>query len=117
MSSPQRLSVTDDDGVTVVRFAERRILDAANIEELGEDLFRLVEQDHRRKLLINFSDVEFLSSAALNKLIMLDKKIKGIGGKLVLTDLRPEIHEVFTITRLDQLFAIRETQAEGKALL
>lgn len=110
MTSQQRLEVSAVDDITVVRFVDRRILDANSIEELGDELFALVEKQPEPKLLINFTDVEFLSSAALNKLIILDKKVKTNSGKLVLSDLRPEINEVFTITRLDQLFKIEPSE-------
>ena len=110
MADHRHLDVRDVDGVVIVRFVDNRILDATSIEELGEELFALVEQENCKKLLINFTDVEFLSSAALNKLIILDKKVKSSEGKLILCDLRPEINEVFVITRLDQLFTIKETE-------
>jgi anti-sigma B factor antagonist len=114
MASHHRLEVAEVGDVSVVRFVDRRILDAANIEGLGDELFGLVEAEHRKRLLLNFTGVEFLSSAALNKLIILDKKVKSNGGKLVLSDLRQEIKEVFAITRLDQLFTIADS--EQKAL-
>ena len=95
----------------MVRFQENRILDATYIEELGDELFGLVEQDGCKKLVINFSDVEFLSSAALNKLIILDKKVKANDGILVLCELRQEISEIFSITRLDQLFQIVDSES------
>ena len=57
--------------------------------------------------------MEFLSSAALNKLIILDKKLREGGGKLKLSNLRPEIHEVFMITRLNQLFDIKEDEKDA----
>lgn len=115
MASHHRLDVSEVGGVSVVRFVDRRILDASNIEELGDELFALVEADHLKSLLLNFTGVEFLSSAALNKLIILDKKVKSSGGKLVLCDLRQEIKEVFAITRLDQLFNIANSEQEGLA--
>ncbi|MCA9143513.1 MAG: STAS domain-containing protein [Planctomycetaceae bacterium] len=115
MASHHRLDVSKVGGVSVVRFVDRRILDASNIEELGDELFALVEADHLKNLLLNFTGVEFLSSAALNKLIILDKKVKSSGGKLVLCDLRQEIKEVFAITRLDQLFSISNSEQEGLA--
>lgn len=113
MPNHQRLDVSEVGDVTVVRFVDRRILDATNIEELGGELFGLIEQENRTKLLLNFSDVEFLSSAALNKLIILDKKLREGGGKLKLSNLRPEIHEVFMITRLNQLFDIKEDEKDA----
>ncbi|MBC8351495.1 MAG: STAS domain-containing protein [Planctomycetes bacterium] len=110
MASHHRLDVSEVGEVSVVRFVDRRILDASNIEELGDELFGLVENDGKKNLLLNFTGVEFLSSAALNKLIILDKKVKSNGGKLALCDLRQEINEVFAITRLDQLFTISDSE-------
>jgi anti-sigma B factor antagonist len=117
MVEHRRVEVAPVGEVTVVRFLDRKILDAAKIQELGEELFSLVGYEDRRKLLLNFANVEFLSSAALNKLIILEKKVKADGGRLVLSDLRPEIHEVFVITRLTQLFEIKENEAGGLAAL
>ncbi|MEX0818270.1 MAG: STAS domain-containing protein [Pirellulaceae bacterium] len=113
MASHHRLDVSEVGDVSVVRFTDRRILDAASIEALGDELFELVEVNHLKRLLLNFTGVEFLSSAALNKLIILDKKVKSIGGKLVLCDLRQEIKEVFAITRLDQLFTISDSEKQA----
>ena len=105
-----RLQVTEVGDVTVVRFNDQRILDANTIEELGGELFGLVEDDNLQRLLLDFTSVEFLSSAALNKLIILDKKVKASGGKLKLCSLRPEIAEIFAITRLDKLFDIKQDE-------
>jgi anti-sigma B factor antagonist len=113
MTDHRRLEVSEKGDVTVVRFVDRKILDATNIEELGGELFGLIEEESRRNLLLNFSGVEFLSSAALNKLIILEKKIKTSGGKLKLSNLRPEIYEVFVITRLHQLFDIRDDEEDA----
>jgi anti-sigma B factor antagonist len=117
MVEHRRVEVAPVGEVTVVRFLDRKILDAAKIQELGEELFSVVGYEDRHKLLLNFANVEFLSSAALNKLIILEKKVKADGGRLVLSDLRPEIHEVFVITRLTQLFEIKEHEADGLAAL
>lgn len=111
----RRLEVSEEGDVTVVRFVDRKILDAANIQDLGDELFALVEREHRVKLLLNFSHIEFLSSAALNKLIILDKKVKAVGGTLKLCELRSEIFEVFVITRLTQLFDIKEKEVDALA--
>ena len=76
MSVHRRIQTSTVNGVTVVTFVDRKILDAANIQELGDELFALVDQARLYSMLLDFSTVEFLSSAALNKLIILDKKIK-----------------------------------------
>lgn len=110
MAIHSRLEVAEIGEVTVVRFQDRKILDAAAIEQLGGELFALVEDEHRKNLLLNFTGVQFLSSAALNKLIILDKKVKSNGGRLKMCHVRPEIAEIFAITRLDKLFDIRDEE-------
>ena len=102
--------------VSVVNFVDRKILDEQNIQIIGEQLFSLVDQEGRRNLLLNFGNVEYLSSAALGKLITLNKKVQAAKGKLVLCNIAPEILEVFEITKLDKFFKIeREEQAALQA--
>ena len=113
MAVHRRIELTEAKGVTVIRLLDHKILDAGNIQELGDELFALVEQEGIKSLLLDFGRVEFLSSAALNKLIMLDKKVKEHDGQLKLCNLRPEIEEVFVITRLNQLFEITSTVESG----
>ncbi len=113
MGENRRLEISEVGGVTVVNFVDRKILDDANIMELGDELTALVEQENRTNLLLNFANVHFLSSAALNKIIMLDRKLRGLGGKIKLCCLRPQIYEVFVITRLNTHFDIKDTQEEA----
>ena len=115
MGVERRIQTSVVGTVTVVSFLDRKILDAANIQELGDELFALVERDGCTALVLDFRTVEFLSSAALNKLIILDRKVKGKGGKLKLSSLKPEIQEVFVITRLNQLFEIKDNVEDALA--
>ena len=115
MAGYRRLELTEVGDVTVVRFRDQKIIEDMNIQELGQELFRLVEGDHREKLVLNFSSVDFLSSAALGKLITLDKKAKTHGTALKLTNIRPEIFEVFAITKLNRLFDIQDDEADALA--
>ncbi|MCX7404263.1 MAG: anti-sigma factor antagonist [Planctomycetota bacterium] len=111
----RRIDVSKIGDVTVVKFLDKKILDETNIQELGVELFGLVEQDNRKSILLNFSHVEFLSSAALGKLITLDRKVKAAKGRLKMSNIRPEIFEVFQITKLNKVFDIRNDEAEAVA--
>src|ERR1700756_3842236 len=93
----RRLEVEDIGEVTVVKFTDKKILDEQNIQVIGEQLFTLVDEHGKRKLLLNFSNVEYLSSAALGKFITLNSKVKSAGGVLVLCAIDPQIYEVFEI--------------------
>lgn len=115
MAVHRHIEVGEVGDVTVVRFLDRKILEESSIQELGNELFRLVEDEKKSKLVLNFTKVDFLSSAALGKLITLDKKVKAASGKLKLSNIRPEIYEVFAITKLNKLFDIKTDEAEAIA--
>ncbi len=117
MSSQRRLDVNESASITVVRFKDSKIIDPEAIQELGQELFALVEKPQRRKIVLNFANVEFLSSAALGKLIAFEKKSKQSGAELILTDISPEIFPVFTITGLDKLFRILDREVDALAVL
>lgn len=105
----RRLIVEEDaGGVTIVNFVDKKILDEQNIQQLGEELASLV--DGPRKILLNFANVEYLSSAALGKLITLQKNVASASGKLRLCRIHPQIFEVFKITRLNKLFDIHKDE-------
>jgi anti-sigma B factor antagonist len=109
----RRLEVEDIGDVSVVSFTDKKILDEQNIQVIGDQLFSLVDELGRKKLLLNFGNVEYMSSAALGKLITLNKKVQGAGGKLVLCNIDANIREVFQITRLDKIFVIKGDEQEG----
>ena len=115
MTTHRRIDASKVGEVTVVKFVDKKIIEEASIQELGADLFGLVEQLNRRNILLDFSDVEFLSSAALGKLITLDRKVKSAKGRLKMCNIRPEILEVFQVTKLNKVFDIRSDEAEAIA--
>ena len=97
--------------VTIIRFTKSRILDSGTLQQLGDSLFRIVDEEGASKLVVNLGEVSFLSSAALNRLILLKKKVQQQGGQLMLVELKPEIQRVFEISRLDTFFDILDQQA------
>ena len=110
-NGPSRLRVKQHKDVTQVEFVDRNILDESNIEQIKEEIGDLVDkaQSPGPKLLISFSNVDHLSSAALGAMITINNKVKGRKGQLRLANIDPQIYEVFKITKLDKLFQIHET--------
>ncbi len=117
MASLRRIVISESANVSVVRFTDEKIIDSDAIQELGQELFDLIEKEDRKKIVLNFSNVEFLSSAALGKLITFEKKAKRAGAELILTNISSDIFQVFAITNLDKLFQIKDTEADALAVL
>ena len=113
MSDFECIDLNELDDVSVVKFKDEKVVDPARIESMGTELLSLASGDDPRKILINFENVTFFSSAAINKLIVLEKRIKAQGGKLKLSNLRPEVRDLFSFTNLDNLFSILEDQKEA----
>jgi anti-sigma B factor antagonist len=112
-SSHLRIKRSDD--IAVVEFADRKILEELSIQEIQDELLRLVEAEPKIRLLLNFCNVDHLSSAALGMLITLNRKIQEQRGELKLSDINRQIFEVFKITKLNRVFVIHETADQALA--
>ena len=110
-----RLTVQDDGDIARVQFLDRNILEETSIQQIGDEIGLLVDRTPNPKLLIVFDQVEHLSSAALGMLITINNKIRQKGGQMRLSDIDPQIFEVFTITRLNNLFQIFDRAQEAVA--
>ena len=114
-SETSRLRVRDKNGVTQIEFIDRNILDEANIQQIGEELRGIVDGEQQPKLLINFAEVDHLSSAALGMLITVNNRVRAAQGQLRLSNIDPQIYQVFVITKLNKLFEIHETTEMARA--
>jgi anti-sigma B factor antagonist len=114
-SKPGKYLKTEDLGeVTRVSFPGQNVaLDEASTEQIGEQLFRLVEELGRCRLHLEFGNVTYLTSSTLGMLLLLHKKLQTVGGGLVLTNMLPQIYEIFAITNLNRLLDIRQNEAQG----
>ena len=110
-----RLLTRTQDDIMVVHFLDSRILDVMNINQIAQELFDIVEKKNYTKLLLNMTNVEYLSSAVLAKLIALHKRLKELKGELRVCEVRDSIMEVFRITKLDKVFDLQPTEEAALA--
>ena len=74
----------------------------------------LVDEQDKRKLVLDFEKVTYLSSQAIGIVLTLNKKLSGLSGsKLVLCGVGPKLQELIKITRLDRILTIKPTQKEA----
>ena len=91
-----------------VSFMDSRILDESSIKAIYTDIAELVATNDKIKLILDFENVDYLSSAVLGKLVALNKEVKTAKGHMVLANIKKPILEVFKITKLDQVLDIRK---------
>jgi len=95
--------------IRIVEFSETSILDQATIARIGTDLNGLVDESGHPKILMDFSNVKFVSSGMLGVLMGLHKKVSKAGGELRVAGVRSSIMQVFKLTRLDKTLKIYKT--------
>ncbi len=66
-----------------------------------------------KKILIDFSELSFISSAGLRVLIVLTKLLQQKKGTLALSSMNEQITEVFSISGFHKLFSIYSTEEEA----
>ncbi len=103
--------------VTIATITESSIIDPQQIEQLRKVLFDLIDNQDRRKLILDIAKVKHLSSSALGLLIPLQEKYKQAKGKLVLAGVCPGIMKLFTITRLDKMLTFADSEKKAMSLL
>lgn len=84
-------------------------IDSNNAHEWEEKLLSLVNTDPGEDIVIDASDLVYISSAGLRVLM---KARKAAKGKFSVTDLSPEIYEIFDTTGFTELLDVRKKPRE-----
>jgi anti-anti-sigma factor len=99
--------------VTVARLARSDLLDDKTINALGNQLLHLVQERNCRLLILNFRNVERLTSAFLGKIIGVHKKLQAEGGRLALCNVDPKLKDAFEALQFHRLFRIFNEESEA----
>jgi anti-sigma B factor antagonist len=108
----EHVTLRDRGDVLAVYFKKDSILDQQVIDEIGHEFNRVaLEAASCRKILLNFDNVKFMSSAMIGKLLLLKKRCTADKIKLKLSNVSAGLFEVFKITKLNKVFDIQPTEA------
>ena len=97
---PFRLEVDHIDDVTVLRICEPQLSGDQLVEQLSSRLFKLVDEDGKRKLVLNCAQVDYVSNSVLARLLMWNEKIRQRGGRLRICNLRHDVQDQIKARRL-----------------
>lgn len=97
------ISVTQDDGVTILSMAGR--LDVLTSKDLNDSLSTELDNG-ARNLVLNFAAVDYVSSSGLRVLLQARKRLKAGGGTIVLCGVSEFVKSVLVATGFDTIFTI-----------
>jgi anti-sigma B factor antagonist len=106
----------DIQGVIVIRVLDRKLS-----HDTGESIAVLIPpwlHDHEPlKFVLDLSKITFICSIGLTVLVVLLKRIKVAGGRLVIAGLTDQCRKVMSVTGLDRAFEFYDTVDEAIAAL
>ena len=113
MAGQSRVQMQKVQDVTVVGFTASAILDTLHIQQIGDELYGLVDKNAGGRIVLNFAEVKFLSSQALGVLLTMRRKAEQAKTTVVIAGLRKELQKVFKITNLEKLFTFHKTKDDA----
>jgi len=80
-------------------------MDAVSAPQFDKTVDDFIEQGETR-ILIDFKTLEYISSAGLQSVLALAKRLEMINGTVLLSDLNGAVKEVFEISGFSSIFTI-----------
>ena len=105
---PSYFTLRREDDVVVAQFVLSHLSDEENVEQLGHELFTLVDHFECRKLVMNLATVQYMTSSVLGKLITVHRRLHRNEGLLILCHLTGGLREILRASRLLDYFHVTE---------
>ncbi len=87
-------------------------IDANSAKDLESRCLTWIDEGHH-KLILDFGQVSFISSAGLRALLLVAKKVEPIQGSVKLVALNHTLKDVFDISGFSNLFQIHPTAKDA----
>jgi len=87
-------------------------IDAVTAPDFEKSLSTWISQGET-VLIVNLSELEYISSAGLRSILAIAKVLKAKGGKLIFACLKGTVKDVFKISGFGSIFQLYESEQEA----
>ena len=103
----KHIRIRDAKGIAVVEFVNSQLMFATDVvDEIGDELESLISDHSYPKIVLDFSNVQYVSSMMLAKLAKLQQHTDAVKRQLRLCGLGPVLQDTFRIGHFERLFAV-----------
>ena len=110
MGAGLHIQLEEVDRKVILRIDGR--IDAASAPLLERRLMQLVDEDHQH-LLLDFTRVDYLSSAGMRVLLAITKKLKAKKGNLLIFSLGEDVLEIVRMAGFDKILHVCANEKEA----
>lgn len=100
----------EKESVAVVYFMGK--MDTRTSPDAEKYINRLID-DGDNNILMNFEELDFISSTGLRVILATGKKLMGSNGKLTLCSPNITVNDVLSMSGFNRMFGVYETEAEA----
>lgn len=99
-----------NDDVLVIRLKGR--LDAITSVEAEKRVLESIDKGDK-KLLLDFLNIEYISSAGMRMLLSIAKKMRSVSGKLVLCSVNTRVMDVLKMSGFDHVMDLQKNEQDA----
>lgn len=99
--------------VALVTFTSRSILDPQAATVIGRQLKVLVQDQGSKRVILDFGNVERLTTLVVGQVAALHQTIKAAGGRLAVCGIQADVFGIFQILRLHKILHIYKDEQEA----
>src|SRR3954463_8864575 len=102
------------DKATVIEFRTPSLMDPIDLQNIGDALYPIIDDQDRRNIILDFEKVQYLSSQAIGIVLTMHKKLSALKhSKLILCGVGAKLMQLIKITCLDKVLTIKPSQREA----
>jgi anti-sigma B factor antagonist len=103
----KHIKINDINGVAVIDFVDSQLMFATKVvDEIGEELHSVISDHGFSRIVLDFSNVQYVSSMMLAKLAKLERHVAIAHGELKICGLGPILKDTFRIGHFERVFSI-----------
>lgn len=88
-----------------------------NLEQLERDFISLMDTYGVRQVILDLQSVNYVTSAAVGKLIALHRRLARANGRLILCSLQSDVQSTLALSQLLNYFNVTETADDALSQL
>lgn len=113
----QPVKYNEIENMTVGTLGAGTSLDAEGSKAFSDSVVGYIESHPGVRLLLNFQNITYLSSAALSELLRINETAKAQKAAVQLCGLSKEVHKVFEITKLADVFHFKADEEVERTIM